>query len=195
MRFYPTMAVVFFVGVLWGFDGTFFFRTWTEAPERDIEMRHVWHGASATLWFLLYLTQSLIAPTRRGLHRLLGTMGLALAVAIPVIGSMMMGAVFLGGFETFGALVIAGIYNRKNRLVHTHLLYLATMVLSMAGWQRGFRFDTPLNGPDITMNVLIPLFIGILAVYDLVTTRRLHWVTWGVAPVVWGWLYVQLRVL
>ena len=103
------------------------------------------HGAIATAWILLFLTQtSLIAAKRTDLHRRLGVAGALLAVLLLAVGyltaveaarrgvtppggppPLAFLAVPIGTLVVFAILVGAGLAQRRRSQTHKRLMWLA----------------------------------------------------------------------
>ena len=123
------------------------------------------HGVALTLWFFLFLTQSvLIANRRRQIHMTLGWSAIALAAIIVVSGSLVAvksvqsDPLFLfWGMEyrqfllimltevgSFAVFVLAGVLNRKRPARHRAMMLLAT--------------TSVLAGATLRMPILFPIF-------------------------------------
>lgn len=112
------------------------------------------HGIIMTCWLLVYLIQSVLA--RKGnirLHKKLGLASVGLAVLVWIsmgiviyhgnIGDTVFknvhwcNVLFLGSFMNLFALFFTwGIIVRKNAAAHKRLLYLATLIVISAGYNR-----------------------------------------------------------
>ncbi len=160
----------------------------------------VLHGIALTLWYLLFLVQTLLVSSGRvRLHRSLGMFGAGLAlvvfslsmlvvvrsvphfaargasdlgIALPVLGDF---ALLL----LFGALVAAGIRLRRQPEAHKRMMLIGSMGITapaIARWP-GAEANLPLS-------VLVPQLVlcAALVAYDLATIRKLHKATtWSVA--------------
>jgi hypothetical protein len=87
--FYMGMAIAAVATIFVGFARTFFLRGYMVLPDgqSDLSPLLVTHGIVATIWILLFATQtSLVALHRVSLHRRLGLVGGAVAVLMVVVG-------------------------------------------------------------------------------------------------------------
>ena len=146
-RFFTGMAIAAALTVFIGFAPTYYLRgVFGAAPLTTLV--HV-HGAVATAWILLFLTQtSLIAARRTDLHRRLGVVGAVLAPLLLVVGyltaieSARLGhtppggppplaflAVPIGTLLVFAILVGAGLAQRRRSETHKRLMLLATIAI------------------------------------------------------------------
>ncbi len=198
------MAVVVFIG----FSRTFYLRfLFPEAQEHAApEPVFVIHGAFLTAWMLLLVAQALLISRRRvSLHRSLGWVGAALALAVVVLGihGAMVAAQRPGGFigvpfpplqflvlpflamVFFGALVGLAITWRNRPQYHKRLMLLATVNLLEAAIIR-IPLDFIAAGAPFTSFGFACLFIVALAIYDKRVFGKLHRVT------LWGGLSVML---
>jgi len=192
---------VFFVGfsvmaactVFAGFSPTFYLRP---AGARPLSAAIVLHAVVFTSWIVLMLAQTLLIASRRtNVHRRLGVVGGLLALAMLVLGvttavaaarrgyvpganSGMTDA--LGGFiiplrdiTLFITFVAGGLYYRADGATHKRLMMLATINLLPAALGR-----LPVQGALVGAAILAFALLG--PAYDLVTHRRIHWVSlWG----------------
>jgi hypothetical protein len=156
------------------------------------------HAATFVGWMALLTTQmGLIRAGREDLHRRLGLAGLAMIPLMAVLGpatSLTMGHFEFGtpdsdppfiilpflDMVSFTVIAFSGLALRADRAAHKRLMLLATVLISDAGFARW------LGGPigKVMGTGVLPfyvqsffgplLLIGAMAVYDLVTRRRLH---------------------
>ena len=165
------------------------------------------HGVAITLWFVLFLTQSLlIANRRRQIHMTLGWSAMALAVIIVVSGflvavksvqsdplSLFWGVeyrqfllIMLTEVACFGLIFLVGVLNRKRPARHRAMMLLATMsVLAGATFRLPILF--PIFGITGWEGMFGPIFVlgGILLVTRSVVLRRLdRWFAAGLAAMV-----------
>jgi hypothetical protein len=202
--FFAVMAFIFIVFAVVGFGQGYQF-----VYTRQINLHwfvHV-HGALLTAWFLIFFTQSILAIKGNfKLHRKLGQFSVVLGVLVfismgivtfrTLIGYPMhkdiswANVMFLSlTMSLFGLFFTWGIVLRKNGAAHKRLLFLATLVLISAGFNRVLLFA----GVNATLQwlpfknvsllglpcptalflyndlLLIPLLI-----YDFVTIRHIH---------------------
>jgi hypothetical protein len=79
------MAGALAAAVLWGFAPTFFLRPFITT--RDLSALLLVHGFVFTAWIALFIVQTiLVARHRTDLHRVLGALGIVLAVTVVAIG-------------------------------------------------------------------------------------------------------------
>lgn len=208
--FFVTMAFVFIIIAVVGFG-----QSLHAIYHQKITLNwivHV-HGALLTIWLLLFFTQALLAAMGNlKFHRRLGQFSVVLGVLVWIsMGIVIFRAhigfplqaniswdnvLFLSSImNLFGLFFVWGILQRKNAAVHKRLLFLATLVLVSAGFNRVLLFA----GIDPTIQwlhlfgvanksllgiphpsallfyndlLLIPLFI-----YDFFTIRGIHRIT------------------
>src|SRR5689334_25389644 len=88
-RFYVGMALAMLVTVLVGFSRSFFLRPlFPDWPAPSETIFYV-HGAVFTAWILLLVAQtSMVAGGRTDVHRRIGPFGVALALAMVVLGPL-----------------------------------------------------------------------------------------------------------
>lgn len=192
------MAVVVFVG----FARTFYLRfLFPDAQELAApEPVFLVHGAVLTAWMVLLVSQALLITRRRVLlHRSLGWLGAALAIAVVVLGihGATVAAQRPGGFigvpfpplqflvlpflamVFFGVLVALAIAWRSKPQYHKRLMLLATVNLLEAAIIR-IPLDFIEAGVPFTSFGSACLFIVALAIYDKRVSGKLHRVTlWG----------------
>ncbi|MGE3468091.1 MAG: hypothetical protein AB7J13_14315 [Pyrinomonadaceae bacterium] len=144
-RFFLTAAVLFPLVTIIGFAPSYYFKTLFDTPPLPTVLVHA-HGALMSLWIILFSVQAyLISSKRVRWHITLGTLGVALALAVIVIGvmtgyaSFARGASFpgytpteffivpIGDMVTFAIVFAAAIYYRKNAANHKRLM-LVTML-------------------------------------------------------------------
>ncbi len=170
------------------------------AAQRSLPTYIVAHGIVLTLWFLIFLVQTILIALRRvSRHRLLGPVGTGAASGV-VVASMLVvvrlaaraaaqgitsGPVTLivtgdtGLMLIFALFVVTAIYLRRRTDVHRRLMLLASIAIVGPAIVR-------LPGAEalVPISVIVPqlaLFAALIA-YDIVSRRRVHPVTvWGVA--------------
>lgn len=198
-RFYLGMALAMLAAVFLGFARSFFLRPWFPAWPSPPETIFYVHGAAFTAWCLLLVLQpALVALGRTDLHRKLGWIGAALALAMLALGTV--GALvaarrptgFVGipvpGLQflvlpivdmlLFGSLVGLAIAKRHDPQSHKRYMLLASINLMTAAIAR-WPFAIMAGGPPVFFAVT-DVFVLALAGWDLATRRRLHPVTlWG----------------
>jgi len=196
------MASAFIVIVAVGFAPSFYLRMYFHAPgsgARPIPAHVILHGVLLTSWYVLFLVQTLLVASRRlAVHRLLGTVGAGVAVAVVTVSMLVVvrlasRAVARGVAEQvalivtgdagllilFSVFVLAGISYRRRPDVHKRLMLLASITLlapALARW--------PGAEALVPISVFVPQLglIAALIVYDIVLRRRMHPATgWGTA--------------
>lgn len=192
--FFVGMALLAAVAVFFGFAPTYFLKSFNGGPPLS-GLLHV-HGAVFTSWIVLLIAQTVLVASRRtDLHRRLGGVGGALAVAMTVLaylasidaarrGSTMPPltalaflAIPLATVVVFPALVGLGLWYRRRPDIHKRLMVLATTELVSAAVARMTVISN--SGPAAFFGAT-DLFIVALALYDLVTLKRVHQATlWG----------------
>ena len=207
--FYTSMAVVLAATVFLGFAPTFYLRGYLPLPPgaNSLSSLLVVHGLLNTLWFALFLLQTLlVANSRTDLHRRLGVLGAVLAIAVVIIGVITTisglrhspvspefdGRVFLMGatlpsFILFGLLVAAAVGFRRQPETHKRLMLLATIKLMSAGLDRLFVFNFDGQVPSFLAQTQLATDIFVIAavLYDLRARGRVHpALIWGGAAVV-----------
>jgi hypothetical protein len=204
--FYVATAVAVLVSVFIGFAPTFYLR---EAARGPLPLLVVAHGTVFSAWVLLFLAQTtLVANGRVDLHRRLGLLGVALAVAVFALGlataiaatrrayaagsqgALPFLALPFGDMALFGAFVTSGLLLRRRPETHKRLMLLATVALLSAAFAR-FPAKLTYGGP-LAFGGIDAFAVALLA-YDLATRRRPHTVSlWGGLTLV---LVERLRIL
>lgn len=187
--FFVGMALAMIITVFVGFAPSYY------VPRADAQqltpMLHI-HGAAATAWMLLFLTQAgLVAAHRLDIHRRLGLAGAAVAILLAIFTTVVSiisrgltpkltfaaGAVLM-----FAIFVAAGYLKRRERDAHKRLMLLATIALLPPAIA---RIDVPYMphdsfGPNfVGLFFLLPPFA-----YDLVTRGKIH------PALLWGGLFM-----
>jgi hypothetical protein len=200
-RFYLSVSLVIAVCIVVGFGPTYFFRGLSEQPPLPLVV-HV-HGLAFSAWIALLLAQVVLIRTGSpAIHRRLGVIGIALAVAMLVLGTAvtlvraplatdledLFYALGFADLIMFAAFFLAAITLRAKSDYHKRLMLLATVAIIDAGVNR-LPF-MHLLGPISSSNMPhlfvmyfltdIPVFAGLA--YDYVTRRMLHpALVWGCA--------------
>jgi hypothetical protein len=160
----------------------------------------VLHGIALTLWYLLFLVQTLLVSSGRvRLHRSLGMFGAALALAVFLLSMLVVvrsvphfaarGATgtaitipILGDFAVlilFGILVGAGVWLRRQPQAHKRLMLIGSIGLAAPAIVRW-----PGAEAYVPLSVVVPQLVlcAALVAHDLATLRRVHPATiWGIA--------------
>jgi len=209
--FFVFMAILFPVVTFIGFYPSY----------RDLEvgtlqinlLTHI-HSAVMTSWLLLYLTQTLLAATGNiKIHRRLGPLSVVLGILVfvfmgmvsahilivnhPPEGSFLFDLLLFNFFSmlSFGLFFIWGMsLRRKNPSAHKRLMTLVTVLLLVAAvdrTQRAYSFPSLGMGyPAFSFFYLDILFIP-LFLYDLITLKRIHKITWIATAIV---IFLQVIV-
>ena len=191
--FFVSMAVVLLVIVAGGFARSFYFRS-AMHPGRVVQPLPgyiVVHGVVLTLWFLLFLVQTLLVSSGRvRLHRSLGVAGAALAAVLVPISMLVVvrsvvretALVVFGDMALmvlFAALIIAAIRYRQRPEVHKRLMLVASISIvapAIARWPGALA--------RLPLSVLLPqlLLFAAVIVHDLWLSRKVYAATaWGLA--------------
>jgi hypothetical protein len=193
-RFYTGMAVLSLVVVLIGFGRSYDARLTAGPPMTPLVYVH---AALFVGWMLFFVSQtSLVAARRTPVHRQLGWVGAALALAMVVVGAMTAIAaarrghdpmhqdgplaflvIPLGDLVIFAVCVAAAVRWRGQPVVHKRLMLLATIgALLPAAIGR-----LPIIGGRVPVVVaVILLFLAAGPVFDKLTRGRIHPVgLWG----------------
>lgn len=208
--FYFAMSLVTIGVVAYGFHFTVnenFLRPSIPRP------RMLWvHATVFTAWLAFFLLQSLLVRTRNvRLHRRIGWFGLALGIAVFVVGiattfvmvpfkrdvlhqtggeAFMMVPLF--DMLCFGSTFALAIHWRKKPEFHRRLVFIATCALTAAGWGRFPAAILP--GPFFYAGVDLLIVLGI--VRDLLVNRRVHTVyRYALPAFVIGHSFVILTLL
>lgn len=200
--FFGGMAVLLAIVVFAGFAPTFYLR----APSRDLPhlspLMSV-HGIVFTAWMILYPVQTLlVAAGARRWHRRLGFAGGVLAASMVALGIAVQvehtQRVLLDGsyannafvedmgmtlglldIAVFAAFVSAALWLRRRPDEHKRLILLATTAL--IGPAVVLLPGVPSLPPPVVISLPIAPVIPLM-LYDLLTRKRLLWVTiWGTA--------------
>jgi hypothetical protein len=186
--FYFAMSFVIAAPVLYGFSRTMGERLIhpKTAPPSILYV----HGIVFFGWLTFFLFQSALIRTHNvRLHRLTGWFGVALGVAIPVLGIstaitmnrikvialhqpdaasfMLVPFLDIACFTTTFALAI---YWRKKPEYHRRLILIASCALTAAGWGRFPSYILP--DPVFYAGVDFLILLGV--VRDLIVNRRVH---------------------
>lgn len=201
---FPAFAAVLMLCVVAGFGRTFFFRAWFEAP--PLSSAQAAHGVVVTGWFAVFLVQALLVRHDRvALHRRLGLLGVAIAVATLVTATLaVLGTVDafrargddvealrgfvsmvvwgnLGALAAYATFVVRGIVLRRRADVHARMMLLASIAIVSPALIR-IATSPAFAGLDGMLLTLLGLLamLGALLVHDVVVRRRPHRETvWG----------------
>ncbi|MGB2670975.1 MAG: hypothetical protein WA621_10425 [Candidatus Acidiferrum sp.] len=190
-QFFLAMAVFILGTVFLGFARTFYLAGiyHTHLPNRLIAV----HGTVFTAWVVLLVVQTgLVAGRRISVHRALGLFGAALAASMVILGLAAATDSLARGFAppsfpfgsltfyatpvfamiTFATLIAAGLWMRSNGPAHKRLVLLATITLLPAAIGR-WPFAV-MSRVHFIVNVIVFLFVLLVAAFDLWSLRRIH---------------------
>src|SRR5258708_5054676 len=187
--FFSSMALLMLAAVFVGFAPTYYLAGVFHAPLPSLII-HL-HGAAFSAWILLLVTQtSLVSAGRVDIHRRLGIAGFLLACLMVVLGvlaatdSLVREAgpagrdpkfFFIIPFSNifvFGVLLFFSFFARFNPTAHKRLILLATlalMIAAIARWPLALVHRNPFRAALFSY-----IFLAILVVYDLWSTRKIH---------------------
>ena len=196
--FYSGMSILLCVCVYIGFSATYFQAGMLRAPLPSAIL-HI-HGAVFTLWMLLFAVQAALISARRvKWHRSFGAVAFCLPPIMILLGSLaaidaLHRGVQIGpldpavsfaipaiGIMGFLVIVYAAWRARRRPDEHKRLILIATMDLVAAAFG---RFPWSAIGLPPAAGAVTGLggLLVILALYDLVTIRRIHRSTMWAAP-------------
>ena len=211
--FFSGMAVVFLGAVFFGFAQTYYlyglvaFPAWKKAFAPPHPPLVQIHGVVLSAWILLLVVQTtLVAAHRVRLHKRLGMAGFVLACLVVLVSFGTLcehlarafpygdpriagrgGGSFLTAFDliVFSVLVFFGYRYRSSPPTHKRLMLIATIAILPPALT---RWPVLIHGhSQISVNVTYGLLL-LVAVYDLLSTRRVHPATIG-----GGLFHVALR--
>lgn len=202
--FFSGMSVLILATILLGFRSTYFHVG--VRPAEPATAVVIIHGIAFSLWVLTFFIQTTLVSARRvHLHITLGIWAYALATAMVPLGllaaqdqlrrdSAVAPPYALGvdpltfsmesfmGMVMFGTLIAWSYKTLKQPAAHKRLALYATLSMMDAGISRW-----PLEAFGIHQARCYWIYVGFLllpALYDLVSLRRLHWVTKFAVPYV-----------
>ena len=207
-RFFGAMALTLAATVFVGFGPTYYLVGLNDSPTPVLTPRLHVHAGLSTAWILMLIVQTqLIATGRRGLHKMLGFAGAAIAAVTTITGIMvalqserrvhtaanagtlmdpyvflMFPTMSIGLFATFVGLAIL---KRNHPDTHKRLMLLGTISLTGPALARLVTMAVKGIGivglPGVVGAVLLMnVFIATIAIRDFKTRGRLHPATlWG----------------
>jgi hypothetical protein len=212
-RFYVGMAIAVLLTVFAGFAPTFYLKGVLPLPPatRPLTWLIVLHGLVFSAWVLLFLTQvGLVSARRADIHRRLGRLGFALLPAMVVValltalGGVARGnappglapltwlAVPLIDIPVFTGLIGAALLNRRDPQVHKRFMLVSIIGLMPPSLGRIAVSALPpglIPFPVVIIGGQL-LFLMPLALWDLRSRGRVHWVTATAALVLIGsWVF------
>lgn len=200
--FYIGIAVALAITVFVGFAPTFYLKAFTASPSLS---PLVWaHGLLFTGWIALLITQAtLVAKERVNVHMRLGMFGVALALAMVIVGLLTaINAARLGhvppgappplvfmaipffAIVEFAILLGAAIALRGNSQAHKRLMLLATITIVIAAVA---RLPLPFAGTPPGFFAISDLFILVCVIHD--------WRVHGCVHPVYAWVGSLLVIL
>jgi hypothetical protein len=212
-RFFVTMAALLLCITFVGFARTFYLKIFFDTPELPWYV-HL-HGVVLTVWFTLFLVQTVLITTKRtATHIRLGALtAVAAALLILMTSYMILGAdaagrargitrqqpiemLVLGDLSAlvaFSILMAVGVSFRHKPAAHKRAMLLASIALVTPAVPRLARLPVFAEvGPALVPAVIVSLILAIF-VHDLLTDRRLHRTTiWGSALIVGGFQAANL---
>ena len=198
-RFFAAMAGAAALTAFAGFAPSYYLRGFSN-PQPLTRLVHL-HGALATAWMLLVVTQTTLVSTGRILlHRRLGVAGAALAVVFVLVGyatavegarrgvtppggppPLAFLAVPLGPLLAFALLAGLGLARRRQRETHRRLMLLATIALLAPALARMREIGG--GGPPVAIGGTV-LFVLVCLAYDRAAHGRIH------PAFLWGGLFL-----
>jgi hypothetical protein len=208
-RFFIWMAAAMLILNFVGFAPSYFLKSLFETPALPLRV-HI-HGVVFTAWFVVLMTQvSLIARHQKHRHRQLGALASLLAVAMVILGLVILyyrilefhsgerslqgttlvvwaNLGFLAGFVTFVGL---GFRFRRQAAIHKRLMLLASIAmmpqaLGRIGYMPAFQIlEGSLNNMLYGFGGYILLLVAML-IHDRINEGRFYPVTvWGASALV-----------
>ena len=220
--FFVAMAFIFIVMAVVGFGQDY----------QMIYAQHItifWfahvHGALLTAWLLIFLTQTILAARGNlAFHRKLGLFAVAIGLLVWISMGIVIFHAHIGYpphdkiawaivlflvliMNLFGLFFGWGVMVRKNAASHKRLLFLATLMLITAGFNRVLLYagvdptihSLPLPGPATpsvsgepwtAFMLYNDLLLLTLFVYDFVTVRRIHKITLTATSIIVGTQFI-----
>ena len=196
-RFYMAMIIAMIATLLLGFARTVFLRPLFPTFPAPQETFFYIHGILFFGWMALLLVQgSLISTRNTALHMRLGVAAYVLApamIVMGVIGSLIAArrpggfvgvplpplqflTVVLGDMVMFALFAGLALALRRQPQAHKRLIVLSCIVLmdpTIGRWP----IDALAQIPNFSFWLKMLLFFVPLAVWDIVTLKRLHWAT------------------
>lgn len=187
--FYILVAVTAAMIVFAGFAPSFYLR---DAAAGPLDGLLVVHGVVFTVWMGLFLAQTfLISAGQTALHKKLGLMGVALAIAMVVLGVLAAMNTLRGGASPipaaadvrvfailplastalFGGLVAWAVALRRRSDWHKRLMVMATLSLLMPAMT---RIQISLDLPTQVLIAASVLPVAAVIAFDWIAHRRLH---------------------
>ena len=198
-RFFSAMGIVVFLVAFIGFSRSFYLDPLLpDVPKPGEPFYYAVHGPVFTAWMALIALQPwLIRRGNQQLHKKLGWIGLAVAIAV-VVSGLWGGLLRAGGHAqmfhiampakqawatpffsmmTFCGLVSCGFVWRKNAALHKRAMMMGTIAMLGAPFARW-----PIIGdwPPGFVRLFVEMLILVMVWHDWRTMRRVHAMTlWG----------------
>lgn len=190
-RLYAWGAAVALLIILAGFGRTFYLRGVFGGPALSALL--LVHGVVMTSWFVVFIAQvGLVGAGWVRAHRRLGTIGLAVAILVVImgtataidagrrgsspaegIGPLMFMAIPLFDMPMFAILAGSGLWMRNRPDFHKRLMLLATLSLLTPGIGR-IPLDLIQQGGPPVFFALALLIVAMAVGIDTLKNRRLH---------------------
>lgn len=184
--FFSAMAGLLLLTVFIGFAHSYYLAGIFHAPLPSL-ITHL-HGALFSCWIVLFVTQTLLAAAGRvDIHRILGIAGFLLACLMVIVGVLvatdflarspvpdtkMFYIIPLTDILIFGTLVAFAFRARSHPPAHKRLILVATITLMGAAL---FRWPFPFVHHNVRLVAILNyLFLLMLVIYDLWSTRKIH---------------------
>jgi hypothetical protein len=193
-RFYLGAGLVALGLVFWGFAPTYYLKLIFGAPQLSTRL-HI-HAAVMTAWLVLFFVQAgLISAQRTQWHRRLGTIGVAVAIGVVLVGStttinaaarevghhsaeanarVMVLCLELVQMALFAGLVAAAIGMRRRPDYHKRLLLLATACMLPSAFSRIPLNLTFMVSGNVSILLLFDLCVIVAVLIDTLRNRGLH---------------------
>ena len=194
--FFVAMAAMLLALVVLGFSRTLFFRPFFGLPDLPVYLSV--HGIVLSIWYLLFLVQSLLVATHRvAWHRQLGVVGVALAVCVVAVSVVVTFSFIPRGIDagadeartsqlvqtfiaavwallSFVVLIAGAIVLRRRPEIHKRLMLFASIAIIGPA---GTRVPIVLAAMGLSPRLGAPFLVISLAgpvVYDIVVRGRPH---------------------
>lgn len=197
------MSIAFLIINVIGFGPTFYFAPFGGNP--NLDSLRIIHGLVFSAWYLLFFAQALVAKSLNfRAHRLMGYVGMFLAVGIVINGTVMT-AYFANDFTptgevgdlifkasgvwanfhlvlSFTIFICLGFLFRRRLQLHKRFILLAAIAMMTAATSRIAAFEIqPLHAGAFTFISILALLL-VPMIYESVQYRQVHSIyKWGAA--------------
>jgi hypothetical protein len=200
--FYTSMGFAIAATTFWGFAASFYLSAWLVAPPTAPDWTSLLyvHGGVFSVWMVLMVVQPMLIASRNvALHRRLGYFGVAVAVAMVLVGNASAVAAMHGGFKGLGdplvfyavpffainsfAVAVFLAFRWRNRAeTHKRLILLANVGILGAAIAR-IPVEAIAAGAPFSFMFLPNLITVSGMVFDWRTRGRVHpvWIWGGLA--------------